>query len=233
KMKIAIVEDEDIFARKLWELLENFFKVSRIETEIKRFDDSSPLLEETESGEKYELIFFDIQLKNSDGMEAAGKLRELGCGGDIIFVTGAEDRAAEGYEVDAFDFIAKSKLDERLETVLKRYLKRLGEGSLYIPSADGGSAVIPFREIYAAESRGRRTVIHTVTGKLETNTAVGKIAESLPKGRYFEVHKGVYVRLEEIRSVDRDRLKMRDGSFFPVSRRQRKPLMEELLRTCG
>lgn len=229
-MKIAVVEDEDIFAEKLIECVEKFFDKRGDKTEICRFEDGAPLLEVYGRGENFDLIFLDIQLKTDDGMDIAGKLREYDGNAGLIFVTGLENRAAEGYAVEAFDYIVKSRLEERFEGVLERYLKRLGEGALTVMTARGGRAVIPFREIYAAESRGRGTLLHTVSGAVEANTAVGKIAELLPGGCYFEIHKGVYVRVEEIRSVDTDRLKMRDGSVFPVSRRRRKPLLEEILR---
>lgn len=229
-LKIAVVEDEDVFAEKLTGCVEGFFGKRGDVTEICRFEDGAPLLEVYGNGGGFDLIFLDIQLKTDDGMDIAGRIREYDGNAGVIFVTGLENRAAEGYAVEAFDYIVKSRLEERLGSVLERYLKRLGEGNLTIMTASGGRAVIPFREIYAVESSGRGALLHTVSGKVDANMAVGKIAGLLPGGRYFEVHKGVYVRVEEIRSVDSDRLKMRDGSVFPVSRRRRKPLLEEILR---
>ena len=65
-----------------------------------------------ESGEKllslvmdapdyFDLIFLDIYMAGMNGMEAAKKLRELGCRSALIFLTTSPDFALESYDVEA------------------------------------------------------------------------------------------------------------------------------------
>lgn len=228
-MKAAIVEDEAVFADRLRQRVDELFRSKGRQAEISCFPDGGAFLSALQKGEHFGLVFFDIQLGSDDGMDLAARLRKYDKNAAVIFVTGLSDRAAEGYEVEAFDYIVKSHLDERLENVLDRFFGRLEKSSLSVSLADGGRALIPFYELYAAVSEGRGTALYTVQGQLYTGTAVGKISPELPARDYFEIHKGVYVRIERIRSIGSDTLKMSDGRIFPVSRRRRKPLLTAVM----
>lgn len=228
-MKIAIVEDEEIFAEKLREKAEEYFSGKGRETEISRYSDGTPLLCDIEKGERFVLIFLDLQLESSDGMDIAARLRKYDRNAAVIFVTGIPDRATEGYGVEAFDYIVKSRLEDRLENVLGRFMERLEKSSLSVLLTDGSRAVIPLCELYAIASEGRATVLYTAAGKSVTSLAVGKISPELPPEDYFEVHKGVYIRIEQIRSIGSDTLVISDNRIFPVSRRRRKPLLAAVM----
>lgn len=225
KLKIAIVDDETVFAEKLRKKAEGFFSSRKLETEIFCFSDGAPLLSALENGERFDIVFLDIQLETSDGMDIAAALRKYDRNAAVIFVTGLSDRAAEGYGVEAFDYIVKTRLNDRLETVLERFIERPVNKSLVVSLDNGSRAVIPFRQLYAVVSEGRGTALYTESKKIYTASPVGKISPGLSERDYFEVHKGVYVRIEMIRSIDADTLKICDGTVFPVSRRRRKPLL--------
>lgn len=143
-MKAAIVEDEAVFADRLRQRVDELFRSKDRQAEISCFPDGGSFLAALQGGKSFGLVFFDIQLGNDDGMDIAARLRKYDKNAAVIFVTGLSDRAAEGYEVEAFDYIVKSRLDERLENVLDRFFGRLEKSSLSVSLADGGRALIPF-----------------------------------------------------------------------------------------
>ena len=89
-MKIAICEDEKIFSDKLLDLLNGYFQKHNQILEISVFTDGIPLIDEYKCGIKYDLIFLDIQLEISDGVNVAAQLREFDKEAAIIFVLSFE-----------------------------------------------------------------------------------------------------------------------------------------------
>lgn len=227
-MKIAICEDEKIYSDKLHKAVTDYFNNRDIKAEISIFADSAPLISAYSHGEKFELILFDIQLENSDGMNAAAEIRKLDDSAVFIFVTSIENRAVEGYSVSAFDYIVKSSLDDRLYAVLDRFMEMVE--SSYITVHNGSEvSMVDCNNIIYIESDGRGTAIHTSEGVINSTLPVGKTAELLPSGRFTEIHKSIFVQTTKIKRIGSDTVEMLTGEILPLSRRKRKQTLTAVM----
>ena len=121
------------------------------------FSDGTDLLEAMGRGECYDLIFMDLQMEKSDGMEISAQIRKLDEAVKIIFVTGIGNRAAEGYRVSAFDYIVKNELDTALIPALDRFVKESEQENLAIVTNDGETVILRIRDILWVESEKRGT----------------------------------------------------------------------------
>ena len=88
-MKIVICEDEKIYSDKLLNLLETYFEKHNHMLDVSVFTDGMPLIQEYNNGSRFDLIFLDIQLEVSDGVNIASQLRALDSEVPLIFVTGS------------------------------------------------------------------------------------------------------------------------------------------------
>jgi len=86
----------------------------------------------------YDVVFMDIELPGLDGMRLATQLRERGCNVPLIFVTNLAQHAADGYSVDAVDYIIKPATLANLTLALDRVLTRVRQ-------ADTSLVMIPMR----------------------------------------------------------------------------------------
>ncbi len=228
-MRIAVCEDEDIYLNLLSDRVREYFECKKINIELATFRDGAPLLHVMGEGQRFELIFLDLQLEDSDGMEVAAKIRELDKQVALIFVTGIENRAVEGYTVAALDYVVKSKLAERLSGVLERYMQMLPQRILAISDGQADTQIVPLVDIVWIESEGRGTRIHTEEGEYSSNSSIGKLAQGLPEGEFVEVHKSVFVRIDAIKRIGQDTIQMNNGASLPMSRRKRKSVMSAVM----
>lgn len=102
---VAIVEDEKQEANKLASYLSAYGKKTGENFRIFAFPDAERFL--TGYTADYDAVFMDIELPGMNGMDASRELRKLDRNVVLVFVTNMSQFAAEGYSVDAFDFLLK------------------------------------------------------------------------------------------------------------------------------
>ena len=231
-MRIGICEDEEIYRKLVSERVSAFFQDLGETPALDVFSDGAPLLQAMREGLRYDLLLLDLQLEKSDGMEIAEQVREMDLEVPIIFVTGMENRAVEGYGVSALDYVVKSQLDQRLEKALGRFWKKRREASLLFETSEGETVVLSFQNILWIESENRGVKIVTAEKEYHNSSlSVGKIVEKLPMEVFVEIHKSVYVQIEEIRRIGADNVIMSNNVSLPMSRRKRKEVMGKVLKT--
>ena len=231
-MRIGICEDEEIYRKLVSERVSAFFQDLGETPALDVFSDGAPLLQAMREGLRYDLLLLDLQLEKSDGMEIAEQVREMDLEVPIIFVTGMENRAVEGYGVSALDYVVKSQLDQRLEKALGRFWKKCREASLLFETSEGETVVLSFQSILWIESENRGVKIVTAEKEYHNSSlSVGKIVEKLPMEVFVEIHKSVYVQIEEIRRIGADNVIMSNNVSLPMSRRKRKEVMGKVLKT--
>ena len=229
-MRTAICEDEKIFADTLKSKVSRFFEERDGRPDFDLFTDGAGLISALKNGTRYDIIFLDIQLENSNGMDTAAELRKIDRTVPVVFVTGLEDRAADGYSVNAFDYIVKSSLEDKLDKVLMRFTEQRNEKTIAVEDLQGDLTVIAVNDILYTESDGRHSVIHTANGELGTSLPISRLSSMLPEGEFIEIHKSIYVRVIQIKSISADTLELSDGKTLPMSRRRKKAVLSAVMR---
>jgi DNA-binding LytR/AlgR family response regulator len=231
-MKIAICEDELIFSSGIKSEAGSFFAEKGISVDIDVFTDGRGLLREYEKGSAYSIVFMDINLENSDGMKTASELRKYDKKALLVFITSVESRAVDGYDVNAFGYIVKNTLEERLPLLLERLWNELDKERLLVIK-DSGVICLLADDIMGIESSGRGAVIHTLDGEFKTAENIGRLSGKLSPEEFIECHKSVFVNVAQIKSIDINFLTTVSGKTFPVSRRCRKYVMAALMKKAG
>ena len=105
-IEIAIIEDTDIHARTLQAYLQRFADENQAAFYTTVFHNAVAFLENYSA--KYDVVFMDIAMPYLNGMDAAHALRKLDKDVLLIFITSLAQYAVQGYDVDAFAYLAVS-----------------------------------------------------------------------------------------------------------------------------
>ena len=124
-IRIALVEDEDIYVKQMQKYLEQYSRENGLKINLKVFGDGEDILEYYTG--QYDIFLLDIQMQFMDGMTAAEKIRELDPKVILIFVTNMVQYAVQGYSVDAMDYILKPVDYFMLSQRLNKAVARLGQ----------------------------------------------------------------------------------------------------------
>lgn len=230
-MRIAICEDESVYRQIEKQQLEAFFEGEKVL--IDSFEDGLFLLDKMQTGVRYDLILLDLQMEHSDGLDVAERIRKIDAKCDILFVTAMENRAAEGYRVQALDYILKTRLQEGLKEALERFSERRKEERLLLETADGEAAIVSTSEILWVESENRGAKLVTEEKVYHLTMPIGKVAEQLPRRDFIEIYKAVFVQACCIKRIGKDTVEMQNGGVLPLSRRKRNEVMKKVLEIVG
>ena len=91
-----------------------------------------------------QILLLDIEMGGMDGVTMARKVRQADDAVQIIFITGYSDYIAEGYEVEALNYLMKPVDEEKLFSVLGRAAEKLRKNertlTLDLGGGDGPAA---------------------------------------------------------------------------------------------
>ncbi|MBQ1490530.1 MAG: response regulator transcription factor, partial [Blautia sp.] len=217
-IRVAIVEDEDVWAETLTQYLHRYEKEQDVSFSIKRFRDGYAITDPYPGD--LDIILMDIEMGLMNGMEAAQRIREVDEEVTLLFVTNMAQYALEGYKVQAMDYILKPLSYLPFQESMKRALKTAGrrqEGFLLIRGKSSGEK-IPLTQIRYIESHGHRLSVHLPDRVVETTVYTMKELEEmlLPKG-FARCSSGCLVNLKAVTSF-RDKEVVVQGETLPISR---------------
>ena len=106
-MNIAICDDEEFYVQDISTRLDNFTQTFKdIPLDIDTFTSGKDLIKSF-TKKKYDLIYLDIELADSNGIDIAQYVHDIKPNCMIIFVTSHMSYVNQSFIVNAFQFIKK------------------------------------------------------------------------------------------------------------------------------
>lgn len=166
--KIIILEDEAEHAERLISYLRAFEKKrGDIAFDITHYNSS--LRMKLDYASDADLIFLDIQMPGTNGMQIAKWLRTVDPKVMLIFTTALAQYAIAGYEVQAFDYILKPLKSDIFEVKLERALRLLSyshQEEWIDISSKTETRRIPVDQITYIEIANHDICVHTLSNKV-------------------------------------------------------------------
>jgi len=126
-LKIAVVDDNEVYLNLITELIKGIFKENNISFEISKFSLGGDFLM-SNATEKFNVVFLDIMLPDMQGFDVVDKLNETQSNIFVIFITTEEGLVYKGYDYRPFNFVVKeedSSMETRLRQIIQKLLKHL------------------------------------------------------------------------------------------------------------
>ena len=227
-MRIAVVDDESIFRKQTASAIASLY--GREDAGCFLYSDGSELLRSMENGFELDAVFLDIEMKEVDGMSCAKAIRKMNRDIPIIFLTSHTEMAMEGYEVDAFRFLAKPVDPDKLRVTLRDLEKRLKEDEKIVLREDGEDVILPIKDLFYAEA-SNNSVRFVFKGsshetRMKFSEAVATI-DSLSRD-FLKVHRSYVISLGHVRKVNSGEVLMDNGDIVPVARGKTKEVRDRL-----
>ncbi len=226
-IRIAIVEDESMYADQLEEYLHRYEQEKQENFSITRYTDGDGIVEDYKT--QFDIILMDIQMRFMDGMSAAEEIRKRDSEVVIIFITNMNQYAIRGYAVDAMDYLVKPvsyfAFSERIGRAINRLQHRRADH--VVVNIRGGVLRMEVGDIFYVESQGHTLVYHTSSGTYEGSGTMKEIEENLKKYNFVRGNKGYLINLAHVDSIV-DGCAVVHGEQLVLSRARKNQFMEAL-----
>lgn len=211
-MKVILVEDESgirTLLRKIIEQNTGFEVVG----ETDNLADAVALFTKT----KAEVVFLDIEIKGTSGLECAKIIADLEPKTKIIFATAHSEYMSNAFEVYAFDYLIKPFHIERVNQTLDR-IKALTEpvrhdeldkivkyerglDKLLVKGKESMS-FIDIKDIILIQRENSTTVIYTKQDSFTTSASLTDIEAKLDPEQFMRSHKSYLINVSQIKKIE-------------------------------
>ncbi len=226
---IVICDDEKYMLDKIGKLVVDFFYRKGVETTVLQFESGDELLK---YNHKIDILFLDIQMNGTDGMETARRLRDKNYNGYLIFITVMKEMVFQAFEVRAYDYLLKPVEKEYFDKTMERLFSSLqsaNTASLFIKRGYE-NRIIPFDDIVFCEIIDRKIYVNLKNGEIvDYYDKIERLEEKLDK-RFFKCHRSYLINLGYLKSYDNGRAYMMNGKEIPISRLRCKEFSSVVLR---
>lgn len=229
-IRIAIIDDDENSREQIKTITEKTLSEQNQNCFVKTYANAIDLLMDLENGVYYGAFLVDVEMPKMTGLELARKIQKYYADATIIFVTDYVQYSPGAFEVNAFRYIMKRDLHEKLPMALKKMIPRLENKATgcYIIRHYLDAEVLLYREIFYIKKEGKNVVFCHTHGESSERKSLIKIAEELPQGQFVEVSRGYLVNASYVMALKNKELIMRNGDRIPVARKNIEDILERI-----
>ncbi len=219
-IRIAALDDSKSDRELMEEITRTYFLKRKIPFEIAAFSRSDRLYAELAEQKYYDIFLLDMEMPDKTGLEVAKEIRRYYMEPMIVYVTRHVEYAPAAFEVNAFRYIPKVLIKEKLPEAYGALLTRLAQldKRSYVLEKENGIERILFRNIFYIRKDGKYVTIFHRYGTSRQRTTLQDIFERLNAKEFFYVDKSYIVNVQHIMFCKRGEIHMRNGEILPVSR---------------
>lgn len=171
------------------------------------------------------VAFLDIEMDDINGLMIASQLPPETC---FIFTTAYLEYAAEGFNLDAVDYLHKPIAFPRFQTAIDRALRRINAQKPEPPQRPATITVkkeyqnvtIPLSDILYIEAMEGYVKIYRVGGQCTLSRMILKnILPLLPADEFVRIHRSYIVPRSKIQSYNRAEVVLTTGLTLPIGRK--------------
>ncbi len=230
-IKIAICDDDIELTSQLETIIKNFARNQNIHIETDIFFNGKSFMEYIEKQHMlYDLVFLDIEMEGTGGMETAHWIRERDKTVIIIFVTHYTEYAIEAYEVHPFQFVVKPLNEEKICNYFKQAYEIItADGFYYEYKYKKDNYRVLINDIMYFESRMMIIYIYLKDGtKRQYYDKLDLIQKSLEntKADFWRIHKSILVNSRYIIIKSFNYIELPGGKKLSISEARRKEINE-------
>ena len=230
-MRVAVVDDDEVFAKNLSRSVYEELCRRSIQCEICDFRDGKTILD-SHSEKEFQLIMLDIGLPDNDGFHIARKINLTGTNTQIIFITSKVHLVFDSFEYMPIAFIPKDNYKKDLSKYIGIFLrKHETNGYRFEYSSENGDESIDLKSIiyFSANNHDiffvkKNKDIVNIASRRENLTS---LKDKLSDKGFISISRSYLVNYRYILSLSRDYIQLSNNEKIKINRNKYSLIVEE------
>lgn len=221
--RIALCDDDPEFLAQLQLLVEKQTQEIGLLCEITGYADPAILLSDFhEHSGRYSAVFLDIEMPGQSGIELAECIRQKDKDVLLLFITTYEEYVYRSFEVEAFRYIPKRKLDEYLPGAIRTIKLKLDRQALLTPlglkTTKGELVYIRTADLLYIQKNGKNCIYHKAEEEFAVRQPISTVQGWTADQPYVMINSGCLVNIQHVHKVDKSDVVLTNGHQLPISR---------------
>lgn len=207
--RIGICDDEQLTCSELENYINEIFECKDDKAEIYVWNSGEALKKDISNGVKIDILFLDIELPDSNGIELGKYIRNYmkNMSMNIVYISSMTEYAMELFKIHPYDFVVKPFDKNEIENLIDEMCGYYEQDNKHFKyCVYGKTNMVMMRDIKYFESRGRHIIINLV-----------------------EIGKSYIINLKHMRECHVSYVVMDDGKELGISRAYRNYFNEKIL----
>lgn len=227
-MRIALCDDNKEFQNKLYDKL----CASKLLPEPKfyKFNSAEDLIKSIKTSNFFSIIFLDIEMEGINGIKAAKMIKEKSPKTVIVFVTNYGEYAIDAFDCDACGYLLKEFSDEKLESLLKKVVKKVKTTKKYI-CLDSENELVTLSpdDIYYIEYNRRYCTYYTDSENYTVKKNISDALSELKDYGFCQVYQCFIVNFAKIQAILKEDVVLTNNVKVQISRYRKAQILKEYL----
>ncbi len=222
-MIIAVCDDESYIHREIRKLIADYVAPDDMfDWEPLSFNDGTELIEYIKKGKTIDLLFLDVEMERSNGIDVANQLRRMTENMIIIFVSSHKNYVFDAFQCEALHFLVKPVKKQDFNDVFNRAIHRNNQRNCLLPlKFQNERACVNVQDVLYVESLRKHLLIHTKTEDFDIIGNLKDIYAFLKPHGFVKIHHGYVVNMAHIKRFAGDCVHLINGEQVQMSMRKR------------
>lgn len=227
-IRIATIEDEKIIQEEICRVITS---VTNHKEEIK-VDSYFSAEDYFLAAKAYELVITDIELPGISGLELGRKVRQMNPEVYLVFLTSYSEFASESYIIEAYQYILKKDMQERLPALVDKVVARIKkENSEFFWIGNSRDIKkIYYKEIICIKKiKGSKYAEYvTADGMYTARLSLNQVFEKIKNNGFILADRAHVVNVNHVKRLRGNTIYMDNGEEIEVSRVQSLQVKEKI-----
>ena len=220
-IQICLCDDNPVMLKKQEDFINTFKQEHNLEIKITSFPNGEALLFYAEDYYfKFDIIVLDILMGNTNGIEVANKLRQLGSKAQIIFITSSREHVFDSFDSNPLHYLLKDDLNpEHAQQVLWKAIEQSKKKEqMFLFKKHSTTYSIPMATIVHFEIIGRIMCINCIDTTYEYYKRIDDLEKELFNYSFCRIHRSYIVNLAFIKKLNRTEVTLRSGKTLVIGK---------------
>ncbi|MCR4694611.1 MAG: response regulator [Pseudobutyrivibrio sp.] len=229
-MRIAIIDDENIFRMQLKMMIGKLSEKKELDLAVEEFESGESFIHAL-TQKRYDIVFMDIYMPEMDGIETAKKLRELTERTFLIFMTASDGHYPDAFSLHAFDYVTKPFTIDRIEQLLDEIIEHTPMDEAFVKLSVGSVEQKLFlKNIISVTTNGHYLEFVTDNAEpIKSRLTSGEFLNLTGNDkRFLTVNRGIIINMDHVTKVLNGEVYMEDETIFPIFSRKINAITQEI-----
>ncbi len=227
-IRIATIEDEKIIQEEICRVITS---VTNHKEEIK-VDSYFSAEDYFLAAKAYELVITDIELPGISGLELGRKVRQMNPEVYLVFLTSYSEFASESYIIEAYQYILKKDMQERLPALVDKVVARIKKENsefFWIGNSRDIKKIYYKEIIYIKKIKGSKYAEYvTADGMYTARLSLNQVFEKIKNNGFILADRAHVVNVNHVKRLRGNTIYMDNGEEIEVSRVQSLQVKEKI-----